>query len=488
MAEARERLPAAEASLRAELDKALRAAGLKPLTPAWRPTWHDSAINFRERLTVASTEPYLLEQDPHDPERSAPWTERDDLIDEIMEEARELEQRGQRDIASRFYRVATGEGEVIGRAKDAWLSAELARGTSPNTVAGHRAALGLFDEFLKAKGPAGSLGIAGMLLTDVDRRMAAEFLAWRLKRPSSRGGAISTTTVKREASAFLGLWNWGLDKGLAEVNPWTRQTRDLTARRGRRRDDAEDSTKRPYNTAELVALLRAKGSDWAPNGGGYGPALWDAVRLGLLTGLRISEMADLRIGDVEEDGTVVRVHEGKTDNAARIVPLCDAARQVVAARLAALPDQNPAAPLWPELPVSRADGRRGTLLSTRFGPARRRILAPVTPPAALATVDFHSLRRAFAVALRDAMNARHGVITPATIAVLMGHTRGTLALDGYAPGAHLRDLRRAIDAMWKHGLAQEVREVFAATAGERPAMVRTAPAKRRSLRGGQGNA
>src|ERR1700693_1931288 len=45
----------------------------------------------------------------------------------------------------------------------------------------------------------------------------------------------------------------------------------------------DDRTKRAFTVPELVILIRATGENWAPNGGGYGATLWDAVRLALLT-------------------------------------------------------------------------------------------------------------------------------------------------------------------------------------------------------------
>ena len=42
--------------------------------------------------------------------------------------------------------------------------------------------------------------------------------------------------------------------------------------------------KRAYEPAELVKLLRAAPDMLAPKGGGYGLAMWDPIRLGLLTG------------------------------------------------------------------------------------------------------------------------------------------------------------------------------------------------------------
>ena len=197
----------------------------------------------------------------------------------------------------------------------------------------------------------------------------------------------------------------------------------------------DDRTKRAFTVPELVTLIRASGADWAPNGGGYGAALWDAVRLALLR--RAAELADLRIRDLIEDRTVIAVPGGKTRNARRTVPLPQVACDVIAARLAVLPDTSPEAPLWPELPVLGLTGSRGGKLSDRFRMARERLL-----PDAVG-VDLHSLRRSYATMLEAAMNAG-GRVNPTLITTLLGQARGTLALDRYSAGATLQALKLAV--------------------------------------------
>ena len=84
----------------------------------------------------------------------------------------------------------------------------------------------------------------------------------------------------------------------------------------------------------------------APKGGGYGPAMWDLIRLGLLTGARASELAGLCVADVIAEGTALATPKrGKSANASRIIPLHPLAQAVIRTRLASLPDQSPDAPL-----------------------------------------------------------------------------------------------------------------------------------------------
>ena len=158
--------------------------------------------------------------------------------------------------------------------------------------------------------------------------------------------------MQRDFSAWNGLWRWAVRRGYADLNPWTDQTAGLKAPR---LGEAE-GTKRAYTAAELVTLLGAGRDTLAPNKGGFGPALWDLIRLGLLTGARARELAGLCVGDVIEDGTAIATPKlGKSASAARIIPLHRLAQSVVKNRLASLPDQAADAPLWPEVPGAGTD-------------------------------------------------------------------------------------------------------------------------------------
>lgn len=462
------------AEMRAALDARLRAKGLPPLTD-WTASWSDEAQRLRANLEAASDAPYAIEEDPETGTRH-PWTPRDLVHDEIREAAETLADAAGKDTASRFYAMATGGVRTLADLRDEWLAEVEANGRRKHqTVAGHRATLRLLGVFLKNHAGLPSLNQA--TLADVTRRRAADFIAWRLTTVSAKTGkAVTGATVKRELSSLSGLWRWVGRRDDTVGNPWNDQTADLPKRRrGAVDDDDDDPTKRPYSAAELVALLRAGADDWAPNGGGYGATLWDAVRLALLTGCRANELADLRCGDVVQDGTAISIRGGKTRNARRAVPLCDHAQRVVQARLASLPAIGPNDPLWPELPQLGADQRRGKMLSTRFGTARARILPGATG------VDFHSFRRSFAEAMRDAMHTSPEAGNKPLLAVLMGHADGSLALGVYAPGAMEAHKRRFVRAMTEHGLDPTVRAALGATTGNRPPMLRTAPAGRKFL-------
>jgi integrase len=282
------------------------------------------------------------------------------LLDDIRDQALTIEQRQGSAAAGAFYKAATINQITLREAAEEWL-AEVARSRKRKSVAGHRKVLVDLERFLR--GHHGLPSLDTTVFADVTRRMAGDFIHWRSQQ-------VSSSAVKREVSAPMGLWRWALRRGHAEVNPWTDQASGLGDGVGGSRDGA----KRPYTTSELVTLLHTGGAEWAPNGGGYGATLWDATRLGLLTGLRAVELADLRICDLMNDHTAIMVPIGKTRNARRLIPLPRAASDVIAARLADLPDTSPDAPLWPEVPVLGLTGSRGGKLSDRFRIARQRLL------------------------------------------------------------------------------------------------------------------
>jgi len=72
------------------------------------------------------------------------------------------------------------------------------------------------------------------------------------------------------------------------------------------------------------------------------------------------------------------------------------------------------------------------------------------------------------------MNAR-GRINPAIIASLMGHARGTMALDLYSSGAFRQALMDAVADMEALGIPPDVREAPERTSEQRPRMVRFNP-------------
>ena len=356
-----------------------------------------------------------------------------------------------------------------------WLAEERGK-VREGTIASHEAALKRLGAFLSRT--EGWPSLEGVALSAVTRRMAGDLLAER------RASAAWEPTM-RDFSAYSGLWRWALRRGHAEVSPWPDQTAGMKSRRAH---DSDREAKRGYTSAELVKLLRAGPADLAPARGGYAATFWDLIRLSLLTGARASETLSLRVRDVLEDGTAVALaaEGGKTDSASRIVPLHPFAVRVLADRLALLPDQAPAASLWPEGPATGRDKRRSKIIGNRFPVIRRRILGEDDG------ADFHSFRRSFLTAAETALH-HGGRINGELVALLAGHERKGLAFSLYSDwvkmgragfrgqlGDRLRTLREAVEDVVELGFEEAVKEALRETEGARPVVVRTAPAFRRS--------
>jgi integrase len=381
-----------------------------------RATTHRAVLTERGREVVG------YHESPDGLDTPEPITNADVTRDQIEEEAEILAARRGPDVAQQFLSVALSEGMSIAEGVRRWLTS-IAGKNRVSTIKGHEAAFGKLEAYLREK--EGWPSLEGVGLQQITRRLAGDFLA-------HCGERTSVATVKREASAYNGLWRWAMRRGHVDLNPWADQTGGLSAPRVA--TDIRDAPERGYTSAELVVLLSAGADDLAPNGGGYAATFWDLIRLSLLTGARPGELLGLRIMDVIQNGTAIALaatpRGGKTKNARRIVPLHRYAAQVVSARLAGLADRSTEAPLFPEVPIQGGDGSRTKTISTRFVVIRKRILP------ASEGVDLYSLRRSFLTAAETAKNAR-GRLDDGLIARLAGHGQGHLALDVYSDWSRL---------------------------------------------------
>eukprot|EP01037_Dinobryon_pediforme_P005767 gene5767-5830_t len=471
--EAQRRRDTALAAIRAEIDAALVGARLPQLTD-WTAEWPKRAMEWQRDRQEGGQIVVEHEAGPHG--ASLPWTVWDHAIEHAEADAGTVAARQGRAAGDAFTRIVMGDGITVAEGARLWL-AEVKDQVVGQTWRGHQAALKLLEGYLGTH--QGIPTLQGLQFSSLSRRTAGEFLAHRLQ-------SVSGASVQREFSTFSGLWRWAVTRGHTEINPWADQT--AGSRKPKRGGEATP-VKRGYTPAEQVKLLRGSGTYLAPQGGGYGPAMWDMIRLGLLTGARANELASLRIGDVIEGGTAVATSQrGKTENAARIIPLQSFAQRVIRDRLATLPDQDPGASLWPEIPKGAGDEHRSKTISTRYVSIRRRFLGPSDE------LDFHSFRRSFVTAAETAMH-HNGRLSRELLALLTGHARGTMALDLYsdwtrlgrrrmdgAMASKLTTLREAMEDIVTLGMDSEVLKALEDTAGDRPPVVRVAPAFSRPMR------
>lgn len=447
LVEARSRRLKAMEAIEAELNADLLARKLPPLSGDWLPTW-DRAIRFRQEIEAASVE------DHPDVEGMSP---RADLINEAIEAAEEVERVSGPEASRAFFRTATGEGIPLRVAVDRWQADR--RGTvKETTILSDGQAIGLLSDFIRWRF---RLVVADPLtertLDNFTRGLAGELIEWT-QRPEDAGTERHPATIQRLISSLSALWSWARRRGLTEAQPWSDQGRGLKKKAAQR---AEESV-RPYTASELVRLLDAD-----PNANRkwlYGPAVWDLLRLGLLTGARLNEICSLERRDVSEDASVIRIRDGKTANARREVPVHPLIRPILYARVAALPkaDPSPSDPLFPELPPGGASKKRSHHASVRFTKFRVEVLG------ADPTVDYHSLRRSFLDATARAHANGSMAANPIVEAAIVGHAPPTLAASRYAGPTDMETKRRAIEDILRLGLPPEVLAAIEHTSSNRP--------------------
>lgn len=377
-------------------------------------TWDPIKRGTQLRSRYQQTDPLPIgDRSNPDPELQDRWeaSERAEVRLDVLADVDALRDAGRDEEAAQLYRIATAEEATLSIDRDRWL-AEVGPTLAGTTVLQHKLAFRTLTEVFPA----------AMLVSDIDRRKAGQFV------DALRQKGLSDKTVNRYLSSLQSFWKWAARKGLSDQSPWGGQG-NYSGKRPRR-----EERHRPYTGAELVALLSA--DPIAYRGRRYGSAIRDLLRLGLMTGMRITEMCELRTEDVLVADRAVRVQAGKTDAARRTIPVHAAAWSVVERRTANAIDGQ----LFPELNPGGPDAKRSFTVTKRFTDFRREVLGLDD------TVDFHSLRRSFATYLEHA-STKSNKANAQVIAQLMGHTKSGLALSLYSGGLLIQHLRDAIDLL-----------------------------------------
>lgn len=357
--------------------------------------------------------------DPADADPDNRHTPREQVAHVLDDVAEEIEAKQGPEAAKAYYRIATSPSPILSEVTRLWLR-EIKGTVAGQTQSQHRFAVELFVDSLSR--PSGGTSI--LFVAQVDRRVAGRFVSEVLRR-SPR----SQKTNNRIISSLSACWKWMIKRGLANDNPWRDQGEYTRKAKGQR-------TKRPYSEKELIALLEADPVKlMKPR---YGGAIRDLLRLGLLTGARLNELCELRVDDVDMEEKTIAIRIGKTDSAARLIPMHRSILPIFQRRLQEAQDGQ----LFNELEPQGPDQKRSWYVSKRFTEYRRKVLGDDD------TLDFHSLRRSFATYLERAQ-AKSLSVNPSVIAELMGHRKQSLALSLYSGGLRLKDLRTAISSLGK---------------------------------------
>lgn len=367
----------------------------------------EQALNLAAALKEANPDKVVYEYDVETVEgktETATVTEREQLQDLIVDQAERLEHRVGLAKAQRWHKVATGKATPLKLVYEKYKK-DPGQGHSRSTLNNLDTAV---NDFLAYAGE-------DVAIEAVDRRTVAEFVTEHLpnkkgpKAPQGQGPA----TIQKKVSLLKQLWLWAGVRGFigdSGLTPWDRQAPSKKAVR------AVKKARRIYEPEEVKALLEA-----AP----AGEALGDIIRVALLTGVRLEEIASLDAAQVEGKSAGYTIAEGKTPSAARYVPLVGDARKVIAARMKKAGGEGA---LFPELPVRKSTGRRGGAVSQKFTRLRRAVLGKETD----GQLAQHALRHTWRTA------ARRAGVELRTVHELGGWSRGDNE-----------------DATYDHGLVRE---------------------------------
>ena len=350
----------------------------------------------------------------HDTEGRPEWTHEDEFLSQISDEAREFEDTHGEEAATRFFKIAKGEGTPLqDEMLDTWLT-EHGDTLTGQTRAQHRTAATAFVAW------AGK----GILIEEVGRRRAGEFISERLLSASS---GLSRKTARRYVSSLSSLWTWLTARGLAQDNPWKGQGVGKKSKRG-------EATRRRQWTD--VALVKVLSGTYTPR---YTATLHDLTRLALVTGARLEELCALKTGDAHqrEDGWWINIREGKTEAAVREVPVRDSACHVLERRCRQSTDGFVFDGLVPGGP----DEKRSWNVSKAFGHYTKALDLGEDRQV------FHALRNSFT----EAMEAAE--VPESTTKLIIGHRRLSLTYGHYSKGErvklreHINKLRYSDDVM-----------------------------------------
>lgn len=284
---------------------------------------------------------------------------------------------------------------------DAYLdTAKLA----PKTRNERRGIVGRFARWAAAQKPA-------LTLDRIDRKRAGRYVSEVIDK-------LHPVTQTKHLTALRGYWKYLAARGLVDLPPstslkigWPWNDQQLEDRGKRVERGSRGQEERTFTEAEVKALL------YAPYPAGVRPEyeaqIRDALRVSLLSGMRMAEVLTLWVEEVREGpegaGLVFDIQHGKTDAAARPVPVHPDLAEVVNRRMKdAKGNAKPGrAWLFHELAHERDPG---DTFGKRFARFRKKLGVDDTREGRRRSlVNFHSARRWFATAA-DRAGQREAVI------------------------------------------------------------------------------
>lgn len=339
---------------------------------------------MRWRSSMETEEPPL--EEIVDPDTGEPTLVEVPLIPSLLSErAEEVEQKHGEEAAQAFYKIARGEMTPIGSLVDLWMTER--SDMKERQRSDYRRAVSRFAEWA-------SVGIEGVSRKIVGRYISEEMI----------GSGMHPKTANKYISCLSSYWKWMIKRGHADNNPWQGQSLSKKL--------APKITKRPFADDELLRLLKGSNDVF----------LLDLMKIAALTGMRLEEIASLRVMDVQN--RAFNIKDAKTAAGIRQVPVHAVLIDTVERRTR---DRGPMDFLFKEMGEAR-DGvkERGQIGTKRFITYRRRLgIEDRVEGQRQSNVDFHSFRRWFIKTARDALQKGAKGYDPWTLAEVVGHdTKG----------------------------------------------------------------
>jgi integrase len=272
------------------------------------------------------------------------------------------------------------------------------------------------------------------------RRMIKRLIAWDStlslqtfgKKTASRYCADGMTftshyaTKNKTITLLSSYWTWLVVKGYAEENPWRGQSFKPPSTSN---EKTRPKQERPFSDDELVRLLNGPAS----------PRLADAMRIAALSGMRIDEIASLRVGDCQAG--FFNIRSAKTESGVRRVPIHSTLAAIVQRRCRDKDrDQHLIHELGPERVGSLS--ARADPLGKQFGYYRKTVkVHDEVDGQRRSLVNFHSFRRWFATQAEQAGQP------PWVIETVVGHKRTGMTLGTYSAGPSDAQLRTCVEAV-----------------------------------------
>lgn len=272
---------------------------------------------------------------------------------------------------------------------DAHLDAYLkATSITPKTGNERRGLVGRLAKWAAAQKPA-------LTLNRIDRRQAGRYVSEVIDpmHPATRG---------KHLTALRGYWKYLAARGHIDLPtgeprntgwPWSDQLLD---RKGGRAERWDQEKERAFTTEEIQKLLYSPVPDGIQKD--HVPGIQDALRISLLSGMRMAEVLTLWVEEVRElegAGLVFDIKQGKTEGAARPVPVHPDLVDVVTRRFkdGRGNEKNGKAWLFHELAAERDPG---DTFGKRFARYRKKLgIEDLREGKRRSLVNFHSARRWF---------------------------------------------------------------------------------------------